>query len=934
MIRSFLFSLIVSPLLFAQSSLTWAHKESDLPVDKNAHFGELENGMRYVIYKNAEPPGRISMRLHIDAGSLREADDQRGMAHFLEHMLFEGSKNYTSAELIPEMQRLGIAFGAHANAYTSFDETVYMLDLPNLQEKTLKLGFTVMRDFCDGALLQENEVEAERGVILSEKNTRDSVDFRLMKQQFRYLIPEHLVATRFPIGIEMTIKECPQPRIKDFYDTFYDPRLTTFVVVGDINVEEFEQKIKDTFSSFTPKEEKITTSSYGTITEPSSLQTALFTDPEVDEEDVSIIRCYKHTSVPDTTEQREKMLPLDIANAIVSRRLEKIAKEEGSPINTGASYQNTWFDEVSFGSLSVTPSDGKWKESVAILEQEFRRALLYGFTKSEYKEITSKLLKNAQVEVEAAGSRQSASIAMQIIPSINDRKVFTHPSTDLEALESILSDLSPEKCHEAFKAFWDIPGYHLILTTVEDSGNDAEVLKELYLKSSETALQAPEEKEALIFGYENFGGEAAIASENHVEDLDIHQLTLDNGVKINLKKTDFEKGKVHIQTRIGGGLASSNRKGLASFMQAIFTPGGLGKHSADDLRQIFSGNAITTEFVIDEDAFVFNGLTNQEDLSLQLKLLCAYLTDPAYREEAVRLYKKSLPDSYEQLAQTLEGSFQYLNAYAHGEDVRFAIPTEEEAAAFNANKGITWWLTSALKDSPLEISIIGDIDLEKTKEALLNSFGTLPSSLGRLASAQTPMPLKNLPETGTEKTFTYKSELDRAAAVTSWRTGGMTDNIAEARRLNILASILTNRMREEIREKLGSSYSPTARVKMSETFENYGDLTAYSLCKPEDIEKINALLIQLGEALATEGATEDELERAKNPVLEQIDASLRQNSYWLLTVMNRSQSEPKRLDWARSRSKDYADISLDDINALAQKYLKKENAIIYSLKPE
>ena len=236
-----IFFLILTSYLSAESTLTWAHTESDLPVDSKAHFGELENGLRYIIYPNQEPPGRVSIRLHIDAGSLLEEDDQRGIAHFLEHMLFDGSKNFSSDELIPEMQRLGIAFGAHANAYTSFDETVYMLDLPNLEEDTLNLGFTVMRDFCDGALLKTDAIESERGVILSEKNSRDSVDYRLMQQQFRFLIPDHKAAYRFPIGIEETINTTPPERIRQFYKDYYDPRLSTFVVVGDIEVEAMEE---------------------------------------------------------------------------------------------------------------------------------------------------------------------------------------------------------------------------------------------------------------------------------------------------------------------------------------------------------------------------------------------------------------------------------------------------------------------------------------------------------------------------------------------------------------------------------------------------------------------------------------------------------------------------------------------------------------------
>ncbi|MDB4667356.1 insulinase family protein [Akkermansiaceae bacterium] len=182
---------------------------SDLKADPKAVFGSMDNGFDYIIYPNAEPPGQFSVRLHIAAGSLMEADNQRGVAHFLEHMVFNGSRNFTSAELIPKMQRLGIAFGAHANAYTSFDETVYMLDLPNMEKDTVDLTFTVMRDFADGALLKKDEIDKERGVIISEKTSRDSVGYRMMLKQFEYLLPGSRLMQRVPIGTEEVINTAP-----------------------------------------------------------------------------------------------------------------------------------------------------------------------------------------------------------------------------------------------------------------------------------------------------------------------------------------------------------------------------------------------------------------------------------------------------------------------------------------------------------------------------------------------------------------------------------------------------------------------------------------------------------------------------------------------------------------------------------------------------
>ena len=315
----------------------WPHATSDIAPDAGATFGELENGLRYIIYPNSEPPKRVSLRLHIAAGSLMEADDQRGLAHFLEHMVFNGTKNYSAADLIPRMQRLGIAFGAHANAYTSFDETVYMLDLPDLSEDTLKLAFTVMRDFGDGALLATEEIQKERNVILSEKVSRDSVNYRLMEQQFTALLPDSLLMKRFPIGTEEVIKSAPRDRFVDLYTRFYTPERMTFVVVGDIDPATVRARIESTFASMSNPKEPGADPALGQIRQPEGLETAVFHDKEVSSTDVSLMLVRPYVMKPDTTATRAENMPLDIAHSILDRRFERISKEKDSPVASGSS---------------------------------------------------------------------------------------------------------------------------------------------------------------------------------------------------------------------------------------------------------------------------------------------------------------------------------------------------------------------------------------------------------------------------------------------------------------------------------------------------------------------------------------------------------------------------------------------------------------------
>lgn len=911
----------------------WPQESSDIAPDAAATFGTLENGMRYIIYPNAEPPKRVSLRLHISAGSLMEANDQRGIAHFLEHMVFNGSKNYTAAELIPKMQRLGIQFGAHANAYTSFDETVYMLDLPDLSADTMNLGFTVMRDFGDGALLAADEIENERGVILSEKVSRDSVGFRLMEQQFATILPGSLITDRFPIGSEDVIKAAPRDRFVDLYTRFYTPDRMTFIVVGDIDPKEMQAKIEATFSSMTNPATAGKNPELGAIKQPEGIKASVFADKEVTSTDVSLTLIRPYVVKPDTAAVRAERMTLDIAHSIISRRFERLSKIEGSAIASGSASNSVLFNHAELGSIDITAADDRWQEVVPLLEQEFRRALDYGFTDAELAEAKSNLLNAYEQQVKQKATRKSDSIATVLARSINDDSVFSDPETDLALAKSALDGINVAACHESFKKFWLADGYHLILTTKEKPENADKELASLYQVSRGTPVEAPSARELVPFGYTNFGKPGTITSRKEVKDLGITQLVLSNKIRVNLKPTDFEKGKIRLLARIGSGKLSQPKDTpmLDGFATSVFEGGGLGKHSNDDLQQILAGKNVSTSLAIGEDAFTLGGSTTPADFTTQVQLMCASLTDPGYRNEGLWQFQKAIPMIYQQLKHTPAGPQQEMEAWLHGGDSRFSVATEKQLAAYTIEDAKKW-LTPELAKGYLELSIVGDFEVEKITPDLLATFGALP------ARADTPAALAEarkvqFPNAPGVKTFNYDSKIPQGIASTIWKTDGLRGNQPEFRRLNILGEIYGDRLRVEIREKLGASYSPNAGADGSDAFDGFGYIVGQSVGKPGDLELLLKTMRDLADELSSKGATADELDRALKPTLGQLEKSLRDNGYWLGTVMSQSQADPKRLELARGRDADYRSITIKDINALAKKYLRADNALLISIKP-
>lgn len=911
----------------------WPHETSDIPADSKAVFGKLPNGMRYLIYPNAEPPGRVSLRLHIAAGSLMEADDQRGLAHFLEHMVFNGSKNFTPEELIPRMQRLGIAFGAHVNAYTSFDETVYMLDLPDLSDEMMKLGFTVMRDFGDGAKLETSEIDKERGVILSEKTSRDSVGYRLMQQQFEELLPDSLLAKRFPIGVEEVITTAPRERFVDFYTRYYTPERMTFVVVGNVDPSLIEDRIRESFGSLANPAEPGADPELGPIDQPDGIKPAVYSDKEVTSTDLSLVSVRPFTPVADTRTRRLSMLPLGLAHAAISRRFERIAKREGSPIAGGSASRQELFNYAELGSFDVTVADDRWQEALPVLEQEFRRALEFGFTDAEIAEAKANLLNAYRQAVKTAATRKSDDIATGLVRSVNDARVFSTPEIDLEIVSKGLDSTTPETCHAAFRDFWADQGLHLVLTTKEEPDNAGGTLLSIYEESRSKEITPPEQGSVAVFGYGDFGPAGTVKSSKQVEDLDLKQFVLSNGVRMNLKKTDFEKGSIRLLARFGSGKLTQPKDspGLDLFARSVFDGGGLGKHSVDELQQILAGRNVGTGFSVGDDTFSLSGRTTPEDLELQLQLMCAQLLDPGYREEALIQFSKAVPMILQQLRHSPAGAQAAMDAWLHGGDSRWGVPDEETLTGFTLDDARKW-LEPALSKDYLELSIVGDFDESTLLPLVLKTFGALPARAEEkpaLAAARKV----TLPKSPDEATFTYDSKIAQGTAMVVWKTDGLRGNTKLFRRLNLIGEILSDRLRKEIREELGASYSPNAGAGGSEGLEGFGYLLAECSGKAEDASKLADLATELAATLAAEGTSDDELERARKPLQSQLEKSRRDNTYWLGTVLAQSQEDPARLDLIRGRDADYAAITSKELGTVAKKFLAEKNALKVLIHP-
>lgn len=914
----------------------WVHDTTDIEPDSNVIWASLPTGLRYAILPNSEPPDRVSLRLYVDAGSLMEEDDQQGLAHFLEHMAFNGTKNYPAGEMVEYFQRLGMAFGSHTNAHTSFKETVYKLELPDAKPGMLDDGFKLLRDYSDGLLFGEAEIERERGVILSEKRSRDSADWRAFVDWIGFALPEGRIAKRLPIGQEDVISKAPRQRFIEFYQKWYTPDRMAVVVVGDVDPKQIEGYITEHFDDLKSTGAPVPDPALGELPKR-GVATHVYSDEEASETQVSIETVRPTTFGPDSQARRARELRSRLASAIISRRLEILSKKEGAVVIRGSTHHNELFDLpfCEYASIDATCKPENWAAALSVIDQELRRALQFGFSEAELTEARAKLQNQLEVQAKSAVTRKSSELADLLVTQVGSGRVFTHPQSDLERVTPLLASITTEECLDAVRDIWGDLEQVVVYASgnVKIPGGEQAVL-DAYKSSLGIAVEALEEKEMGEFAYTQEREPGEIASRVEVEDLEITQIRFANNVRANFKVTDFEDNKVYVSARIGAGRLTepADKPGLAMFVGSTFSQGGLEAHSADDLKQLLAGRTVGAGLGVGDDAFELGGVTTPEDFELQLQLMRAYLTEPGYRDEAAREFANQLDQVYSQLAHTPDGVLgNEVTKLIHSGDRRFGYPEQAVLASRNLAEAREW-LTPALDSAYLEISVVGDFDPAIAIDLVAREFGSLPQR----AESKPPLTderLVKFPAGVNHKEFEFESEIPKSIAVVYWPTTDMSD-IAKTRRLGLLSSVMRDRLRIKVREELGDAYSPYARNTSSETFTGYGYLFGYVEAAPAQAEPLADVIQSIGADLAANGISTDELERANLPTLTMIEEYRRTNEYWLNMVVGPSQEFPMRLEWARNFVTDYKSITEDELSALAKEYLAPEKALQILISPE
>ncbi|HEY6563806.1 MAG TPA: insulinase family protein, partial [Pirellulaceae bacterium] len=487
-----------------------------------------------------------------------------------------------------------------------------------------------------------------------------------------------------------------------------------------------------------------------------------------------------------------------------------------------------------------------WQGALETVEQEIRRAVSFGFLESEFRQTSAALLSGLGSASEAAATRQSSGLADRIVNQLSGGDVLMHPSDELVLMERLIQQLSPKDCHDAVRQMWNTNDVRIFLSSNEPLDDDASrTILAAYASSQQRPVAPPSDTSAHEFAYTQFGAPGKVVQRVDVSDLGIIQATFANNVRVNIKPTTFKDNAVQLSVRIGGGLleAPMHKPGLPIVAQATLISGGLKAHDMAELNRVLSDKVWTVSFSVLEDAFQFQGASSTNDLETALRVMAAYVTEPALRPEALEQFQSRLTGLYADLEHTPEGMLQReVEAFTHSEDLRFGFPAQDVLRQRTLAE-VQSWLERPFREGYMEIGIVGDVDPDTALRWVAQTLGALPTRSAvkpNFARERTV----SLPTIREPHRIRFTSETPRAATVMIWPAADGRD-IHRARRLNILSKILNDRLRVTLREELGEAYTPIVLVESSETFKNYGYLASFLTVDPKKVNQVSATVREI-----------------------------------------------------------------------------------------
>ncbi|MDB5247021.1 MAG: peptidase [Segetibacter sp.] len=904
-----------------------------LAVMPEVKIGKLANGLTYYIRKNQEPKNRAELRLAVKAGSILENEQQLGLAHFTEHMAFNGTKNFKKQELVDFLEKSGVSFGADLNAYTSFDETVYMLQLPTDSPTVFKKGFQILEDWAHNVSFEHAEIDKERGVVIEEWRLGQGANERMRAKYFPVILKGSRYATRLPIGTKKNLETFKYETVKQFYKDWYRPDLQAVLVVGDIDVAEVEKLIIKHFSSIPKAVNAKPRTKFG-IPAQKETQAVILTDPEQTYNVVQIF--YKQPSIPQakTDVEYRASIVRSLFNQMMSARLQEIAQKPSAPFLFGNSSYGKFIGDKDALTLVAVAKDGKGiPNATEALLQENERVRQNGFTQGELDRAKAASLSGMENAYSERSKTNSGQLVEELIRNFLTGEPIPGIAKEYELYQQYIPGIQLSEVNSLITQ-WLKPQDRAIVVTAPES-EKANLVTEAQMlalvNKQQGSLTAYEDKvmKGDLLAKQPVAGK--ITAEKKIAELGVTELTLSNGAKVVLKPTDFKNNQILISAISKGGSSLYSDSDYLSAANAVSVAlyGGVGNYDIMSLQKELQAKQVSVSPSIGQYTEGIGGSSTPKDLETAFQLLHGYFTEPRRDSSMFEVLKQQLTASLINKGKDPSSVFSDSVSYIMANyNPRRRPLTVDRLNEIKLDKAFSIYQDRFSDAGDFIFTFVGNFNIDSIKPNIEKYIASLPSA-GRKESWK-DVGIRY--PTGVVNKEIRKGRESKSSVRISF-TGTTEYSDLEATQLDQAAKVLEIRLREILREDQGGVYGVGVNANINREPINSYSVTISFGCAPENVDKLTGLIMEEIKNMKANGGNQTNVEKVIAEDTRGLETSVKENDYWLYNLQDKYyfNEDPKIILEDASMVKK---LTVARTKELANKYFNPDNMVKLVLMPE
>ncbi|MBD2752107.1 M16 family metallopeptidase [Spirosoma validum] len=857
-----------------------------IPLDPAVKVGKLPNGLTYYIRKNEEPKNRAELRLVIRAGSVLETDNQQGLAHFMEHMEFNGTKNFPKNELVNFLQSAGVRFGADLNAYTGFDETVYQLPVPTDSVNVFTNAFQILEDWAHNATLDPTEIDKERGVVLEERRLGRGAGQRMRDQYFPLLLNNSQYSKRLPIGTEQVLTTFRPETLRQFYKDWYRPDLMAVIAVGDFDVKQVEGIIREKFSRIPAVKNPKPRTAFD-IPAHKDTKVVIVTDPEQPNTVIQVI--YKRPEIKEKNlNDLRESIKRGLFNTMLGNRIQELTQRADPPFLGGYSNYSDFLGNLdAFTSIAVA-KEGNVERAIRAVLDENARVKQFGFTPTELARAKQEFMTNVEQAYSERNKTRSVNFVNEYVQNFTNKEPYTSIEFYYDFLKKEQDGIKLTEVNTLVDQFIHNDNRAVIVMAPEKDKAKLPTVAQIlsYVDDAGKGLTAYEDKTLDSPLLTRQPVASPVVDEKKIKDIGVTEWTLKNGVHVVLKPTDFKNDQILFSASSFGGTSLYDLKDFQSarFSSTLAAMGGTGEYNQIQLGKFLSGKQVSVYPFVGELSEGINGSAAPKDLETALQLLYSYFTQPRKDADVVKGFLSNQRSALQNRLNTPtpQGVFQDTVTVTLGNNNPRRQPLKpEDLDKIDLDRALKIYQERFANAGDFRFYFVGNFKEEQLKPLVEKYLGGLPAT-------DTSEKFNDLgiraPKGQVSKTV-YKG-LDPKASVQLIYSGDISWSPETSTQLDALAEVLEIKLIEKLREEESGVYGVSASAAYAKypvpryTFRiNFG-------CGPENVEKLIAKTQELINDLKQKGALPADIAKFKAETRRETEVQLKDNQFWLGYLQN------------------------------------------------